>query len=657
MVRLVILEARYGWAEDIWAPRVCSHAAGCKDVTPILQRDVKSSAGNFGKELHLNPDRRHQFMNNHLWPETAAGPPIPRKLAVRYRFENEHDPLDHGEIFELITAAVPNETVCVHITSLNSDPPSYPIAASGSGFEGLLGGGVQVGGLGPAPTNMNREGAGASTGSNIELLLSSHPGEAIVPKWRNTVNVWGQWDYIELGVGPIRQNNRIDSGCCPTTPLRVDYDGQFLALSKGSGAHIAHGEMVFDVAMWQYEENNLLVLVKVHPGHSDVTRKGGGGRDFVVHADGTISPTSALQFVLGKRPDNGALALVPRGSAHVCVLKAVNGSGRASATAPSLSVEGMRGKIDFLGLWKDNGEDRALPIKMNVNPNDPGQVARAFECLLKEMRHRGAREGLLAAQSYNQMHWTCNLRATEEENYEKHGFIGYVDKVCKSSWSGKVHSSEGITFPSFSGRMDVLGGDWQNAVYKVTIDEDDFAGQQHQPAIFTTETPAPEQYAMGQVSEYGHAGNEYKNSGAAEYGINEYDRSSSSSAPPAPPGQQGMVSSSSFRSAAVSGQFQHQLAPGETFPTQDLKGCWFLWGVPLFLACVSKDAVDDDPHRYVEDGCALLCMVLPIPAKETWTRIPGSNDFRKDNDWNAVAHFEKSDYAHEAGFIHKCKCC
>ena len=29
--------------------------------------------------------------------------------------------------------------------------------------------------------------------------------------------------------------------------------------------------------------------------------------------------------------------------------------------------------IEFLGLWRDTG-DRAMPIKMNVNPGNPNQV-------------------------------------------------------------------------------------------------------------------------------------------------------------------------------------------------------------------------------------------------------------------------------------------
>lgn len=112
--QLHIHEARYGWAEDIWAPKQCSHGAGCKNVTDIVQRDVQNN------ELHLNPDKRGQYFNQHFWPETAMGPPIPRRVAIRYSYGN-------GPVYELVTAAVSNEKVCVHITPETSDPSSREI--------------------------------------------------------------------------------------------------------------------------------------------------------------------------------------------------------------------------------------------------------------------------------------------------------------------------------------------------------------------------------------------------------------------------------------------------------------------------------------------------------------------------------------------------
>ena len=128
---------------------------------------------------------------------------------------------------------------------------------------------------------------------------------------------------------------------------------------------------------------------------------------------------------------------------------------------------GGGGSIEFLGLWKDTG-DRAMPIKMNVNPGDPNQVRIAFYKLVSEMKATGKKSGILAAQSYNQMHWSAN---PHESGYKKHGLIGHSpEQVSRSTWSGREHRHEGMRFEGFEGVVDILGGDWQNAVYRVNLD-------------------------------------------------------------------------------------------------------------------------------------------------------------------------------------------
>merc|ERR1719269_443530 len=83
------------------------------------------------------------------------------------------------------------------------------------------------------------------------------------------------------------------------------------------------------------------------------------------------------------------------------------------------------------------------------------------------MRQAGVTSGVLAAQSYNQMHWSAN---PNEAGYKKHGLIGHrPEQATRSSWSGREHRHEGMRFDGFSGGIDILGGDWQNAVYKVTL--------------------------------------------------------------------------------------------------------------------------------------------------------------------------------------------
>lgn len=270
--KLIIHEARYGWATDIWAPTTCSHAAGCKDVTSIVQNDVNTS----DNTLSINPNRQPQFMNQHFWPETASGPPIPRKLAIRYSYQTD-DATFKTKICELVTEAVPHETVSVNITKTSCDPPSYlqdePAAAS------------------TALTNWN---------GNALLLLEN--GEFIGKKWNTPKDAWGQWDYIDL---------------CITDDINMavtaSYDGKFITSTEP-------GSMVFDVAMWQFTAGNHLVLVKGKRPDCP-TRKEGGGRSFSVNTDGTISPTPAKWLVLGKRRNDNTLCLTKRGDPSVCKLK------------------------------------------------------------------------------------------------------------------------------------------------------------------------------------------------------------------------------------------------------------------------------------------------------------------------------------------------
>ena len=130
--------------------------------------------------------------------------------------------------------------------------------------------------------------------------------------------------------------------------------------------------------------------------------------------------------------------------------------------------------IEFLGLWKDTG-DRAMPIKMNVNPGNPNQVREAFDKLVSEMKAEGTTSGIFAAQSYNQMHWSAN---SHESGYKKHGLIGHrPEQASRSTWSGREHRHEGMRFKGFEGVVDILGGDWQNAVYKVTLGGDGGGGE------------------------------------------------------------------------------------------------------------------------------------------------------------------------------------
>ena len=85
---LQILEARYGWwTGQVWqAPQHADPKAnGFKDVTDIVRAMVTYNHTLECDELHMNPDEAGQWMNQNLWPETAGGPAIPRRFALRYR--------------------------------------------------------------------------------------------------------------------------------------------------------------------------------------------------------------------------------------------------------------------------------------------------------------------------------------------------------------------------------------------------------------------------------------------------------------------------------------------------------------------------------------------------------------------------------------------
>ena len=104
---LIVHAARYGWAPRIWDAACGSghqHAGGAKDVADIVRGLIANN------ELHINPRKEAQYMNRTFWPETARGPAIPRKLAVRYSYGVD------GPMTTVETAAVPHETVAMNIT-------------------------------------------------------------------------------------------------------------------------------------------------------------------------------------------------------------------------------------------------------------------------------------------------------------------------------------------------------------------------------------------------------------------------------------------------------------------------------------------------------------------------------------------------------------
>ena len=109
------------------------------------------------------------------------------------------------------------------------------------------------------------------------LTLTSHPGLAVIDMWAPDRQA-GEWTYVELAIGDA------------SAALRIRRKGNFLMRPDGK---------VLDVSMWQYMEGNNLVAVIHTAGQAKQTFKGGGGRDFTINDNGTISPSHASHLVVG----------------------------------------------------------------------------------------------------------------------------------------------------------------------------------------------------------------------------------------------------------------------------------------------------------------------------------------------------------------------
>ena len=144
-------------------------------------------------------------------------------------------------------------------------------------------------------------------------------GKNVSPFWSQPRNAWGHWDYIDLGVTDRAQ------------PLHVKLDGPYVVWNG------QHGEMVFDVAMWKLHEGTHLVAVKAcagNPGGPTRLSKDACGRDFVLHADGTIGPRTAQHLRLGAAGGAGGGAAFARAAG---VAYSLSGLATGAPTAAHLA--------------------------------------------------------------------------------------------------------------------------------------------------------------------------------------------------------------------------------------------------------------------------------------------------------------------------------
>ena len=82
---LIILEARYGWTQDLWNAKQLATTAlsGFKDVTAILQADVSN------KELRLDPKEDPTWYEKHFDFGIRLAFGGVRRLGIRYKFGKE----------------------------------------------------------------------------------------------------------------------------------------------------------------------------------------------------------------------------------------------------------------------------------------------------------------------------------------------------------------------------------------------------------------------------------------------------------------------------------------------------------------------------------------------------------------------------------------
>ena len=143
-------------------------------------------------------------------------------------------------------------------------------------------------------------------------------GKNVSPFWSQPRNAWGHWDYIDLGVTDRAQ------------PLHVKLDGPYVVWNG------QHGEMVFDVAMWKLHEGTHLVAVKAcagNPGGPTRLSKDACGRDFVLHADGTIGPRTAQHLRLGEAVGAAVAAEAAGGGAAAATYQGLKGAATVATVA------------------------------------------------------------------------------------------------------------------------------------------------------------------------------------------------------------------------------------------------------------------------------------------------------------------------------------
>jgi hypothetical protein len=114
-------------------------------------------------------------------------------------------------------------------------------------------------------------------GRTARLTLASHPGKSISRRYSEERN-YGEWRYTESEL----------ANCA----VRVSF-------VKGNFLKLADADLVLDVSFWRFQPGSTVNFVG---GRGDRTFLGGGGRDWAINEDGTISSKHHPNLVLGTHP-------------------------------------------------------------------------------------------------------------------------------------------------------------------------------------------------------------------------------------------------------------------------------------------------------------------------------------------------------------------
>jgi hypothetical protein len=149
---------------------------------------------------------------------------------------------------------------------------------------------------------------------DVPLTLVNFPGYAITKVHDNAKDAW-EWKYIELQCSSSAEaegRNRL---------VKVNVEGDFLAMpGSGTGQQV---KMVFDVSFWKLEARNTVNLVGHGQDNHGKTYQGGGGRDWVVNKDGSVSPKNAMHLELGLEFVPPPIQSVPRAQPELITVDAV----------------------------------------------------------------------------------------------------------------------------------------------------------------------------------------------------------------------------------------------------------------------------------------------------------------------------------------------